>query len=75
MVIPRPRPELGRHSLWYRPVIWNFLNKIINVPYNVNSLKTLWEKYQSWLGGLFFQQRSIGNYNEIKGFYLFLIYF
>ena len=33
MVVSRPRSELGRHSLWYRgPVIWKFLNKIINVP-------------------------------------------
>ena len=40
MVIPRPRSDLGRNSLWYRgPVIWNFLNKIINVPDSVNSFK------------------------------------
>ena len=45
----RPRSELGRHSLWYRgPLIWNFLNNIINVPDSVHNLKTLVKTIKAW---------------------------
>ena len=51
-----------------------FLNKIINVLDRVNSFKNSVEKNnQSWLKRplIFFKQRSIRDYNEIKAFYLF----
>ena len=59
MVIPRPRSDLGRNSLWYRgPVIWNFLNKIINAPDSVNSFKNSLKKIKADLEAFSFNKEA-----------------
>lgn len=48
MFTPKPKPEVGRDSLRYRkPLIWIYMNKMIDVSSSLNSFKAFIRKLKA----------------------------
>lgn len=57
MFTPKPKPEVGRDSLRYRkPLIWIYMNKMIDVSSSLNSFKAFIRKLQADLEAFSFNK-------------------
>ena len=71
-VIPMPRTEFGRTSLRYRgPVIWNFLNRITDVPDSLNGFKRILVKYSGEITSFSFEKEATQIANKLNDFIYF----
>ena len=68
-----PRSEFGRNSLSYRgPVIWNFLNRLVNISKtSLISFKAILKKHSKQLSEFSFNKEAVMIVNKKKDFHYF----